>query len=296
MMRKLFTYFFLFIIIIQAGFSQSKDSVKFEFLPKGLVFLPLKAGIDEPRMGLLYYSATTNLKVDIGNSVDVFGFNFASSKERITVGAEFMAYAYVTSYLDSRMQIDAIDGFFGGNIVYSKANNTGRYVLRFRYIHNSAHLVDGHWSSGQPGDKGYQFPAAYGNNYGELLFVREQIFNFSFLRLYGGLSMSTGKNTGYKQLEKYLYKAGFEYSFLNLFGKAFGIDENIFCAANFDIKGIPKYIVNQNYLLGVKFGIWSGKGVVFYASYYNGGDVFSQYFNERVSRFGIGFMFDFFPN
>ena len=279
-------------LVIQSGFSQS-HKFNFGLMPEGLNFMPLKAGIDEPRMGLLYYSATSNLKVDIGNSVDVLGFNFPESKSRITVGADFMAYAYVTSYLAYRLQIDAVDGFFGGNIVYSKYLENGRFVTRFRYIHSSAHLVDGHWDNSANQWIDNQSPIAYGNNYGEFLFAREESIYHGFLRYYTGLSMSTGKKTGSRELKRFLYKGGFEYAMPNLFGKVFHKDENVFAAVNLDVKGIPEYIVNQNYMIGIKFGDWQGKGLVLYASYYNGGDVFNQYFNIRVSRFGIGFMFDF---
>ncbi len=304
-MRKYFTAILFCTLIYQIGYSQNNSSNQtnakskaakqtcFELFPSGLNFMPLKAGIDEARMGLLYYTATTNMKVDIGNSVDVFGFNFPESKSKITVGAEFMAYAYVTSYLAYRLQIDAVDGFFGGNVVYSKSLNNGRFVTRFRYIHSSAHLVDGHWDNSTDEWLDNQLPEAYGNNYGELLFAREEYLGISFLRYYAGLSMSTGKKTGERNLKRFLYKGGFEYSIPNLLGKVFDKDESIFVAVNFDVRGIPEYIVNQNYLLGIKFGDWQGKGLVFYASYYNGGDVFNQYFNYRVSRFGIGFMFDF---
>ncbi len=293
MIRNFLFTFLIVIAIIQTTKPQDKKSFEFDFLPKGLNFLPLKAGIDEPRMGLLYYTANSNLKVDIGNSVDVLGFNFPSSKSRVTVGADFMAYAYVTSYLAYRLQIDAVDGFFGGNVAYSKQLEGGRFVTRFRYIHSSAHLVDGHWDNTTGQWIGNESPMAYGNNYGELVFAKEDNYSWSFLRYYGGLSVSTGKKTGDRELKRILYKAGFEYSLPNLLGKVFDKDESLFLAVNFDVRGIPEYIINQNYLFGIKLGDWQGKGVIFYTSYYNGGDVFNQYFNKRVSRFGLGFMFDF---
>jgi hypothetical protein len=204
-----------------------------------------------------------------------------------------MAYAYVTSYLSYRLQIDAIDGFFGGNATYSKECENGRFITRFRYVHSSAHLVDGHWDVADQKWINNQSPNAYGNNYGEILFARENKLDECFLRYYAGASMSTGMKTGNEKLKKYLYKAGFEYALPNLFGTFFEKDENIFIAVNFDLRGIPKYVANQNYLLGMKFGTWQGKGISIYASYYNGGDVFNQYLNIRVSRFGIGFMLDF---
>jgi hypothetical protein len=287
----------LLFVSLFTGVGLSQDSLsafKFDFLPAGLNFMPLKAGIDEPRMGLLCYTANTNLKADIGNSVDVLGFNFPASKSRITVGADFMAYAYVTSYLAYRLQIDAIDGFFGGNATYSKDCENGRFVTRFRYVHNSAHFVDGHWDPVAQQWINKQSPNAFGNNYMELLLAREEnILCGSFLRYYAGAAFSTGMKTGEMKLKKNLYKAGFEYAVPDLFGTFWGKDENIFIAVNYDLRGIPKYVANQNYLLGLKFGSWQGKGVSIYASYYNGGDVFSQYIDVRVSRFGIGFMLDF---
>ncbi len=285
----------LCLIVIQvSGYSQNaKNDFDFEFLPAGLNFLPLKAGIDEPRMGLLYYSENSNLKVDIGNSIDLLGFNFKNSGTKITVGADFFAYAYVTSFLEYRLQIDAIDGFFGGNVAYSKSFSDSRIVGRLRYLHSSAHLVDGHWNSLQMQWIGNKYPTAYGNNYAEFLVAHELYPVHNYLRYYGGLSVSTGMKTKEKELKKYVYKAGLEYAYSNLFGKVFSKDENLFLAMNFDVRGIPVYTVNQNYLLGIKFGSWTGKGIVLYLSYYTGGDVFNQYFNERVTRYGLGFMFDF---
>ena len=286
---------FIFFLLCQVNIAQTKDSTNYHFifLPAGLNFMPLKAGIDEPRMGLLYYTGDKNMKVDIGNSVDVFAFDFPKSLSRITIGADFMAYALVTSYLQYRLQIDAIDGFFGGNIIYSKKHSGGRFVTRFRYLHSSGHLVDGHWNSETESWLNNQLPTAYGNNYADILLAEENVLSFGELRYYGGFTMSTGKNTGYKSLKKYLYKAGFELSYKNLLGKIFNRDENLFVAVNLDVKGIPEYVVNQNYMAGIKFGSWNNKGIVFYFSYYNGGDVFSQYFTQRVSRIGLGFMFDF---
>jgi len=294
-MRKLLFLLFLTTFMTQNSYSQTKNdsSFQFIFLPKGIDFMPLKAGVDEPRMGLLYYSATSDLKVDIGNAVDIFGFNFNTEKIKITVGAEFMAYAYVTSYLKYRLQIDALDGFFGGYLNYSKKYDCGKLYTRFRYIHNSSHLVDGHWDDSNHVWINNQEPVAYGNNYAELLFANEQNINSSKIRYYSGVAMSTGMQTKFKKLKKYMYKAGMEYSAPNLFGKFLNRDESLFIAVDLDIKGIPKYIVNQTYMFGVKFGNWNGKGVVIYTSYYNGGDVFNQYFTQRVSRFGVGFMFDF---
>ncbi|MGA7721882.1 MAG: hypothetical protein WCA84_11995 [Ignavibacteriaceae bacterium] len=293
-MKKILPVLLFMCLFTKIGISQdSLKAFKFEFLPAGINFMPLKAGIDEPRMGILYYTANSNLNLTIGNTMDVFGFNFPSSKSRITIGADFMADAYVTSYLAYRLQISTIDGYFGGNAVYSEQCENGRFVTRFRYIHSSSHLVDGDWDQTAEQWLNNQPPNPYGNNYGELLLARENILAGNFFRYYAGASYSTGMKTGEEKLKKELYKGGFEYAIPDLFGTCFEKDQNIFVAVNYDLRGIPKYTANQNYMLGLKFGSWQGKGVVFYTSYYNGGDVFNEYLDIRVSRFGIGVMFDF---
>lgn len=294
-MRKI-SFVILAVLLFSVPFySQSRDTsgTEFVFLPSGLNFMPLKAGIDEAKMGLLYFTASNNMKVDIGNSFDVFAFKFKESRSELSVGAEFMAYAYVTNFLQYRLQIDAVDGFFGGNVTYSKRMNDGRFITRFRYIHSSAHLVDGHWDAvngvWRYGDK----PTPYGNNYGEILLAREDKILSGSLMYYGGTAMSTGQNTGGRDLKRFTFKTGFEFQQENIIGKILGRSESLFAAVNLDFKGIPKYIVNQNYMAGIKLGKWDDKGIMFYISYYNGGDVFNQYFNRRVSRFGAGFFFDF---
>ncbi len=292
MRRTLIILFLLVAVNSSISFPQNLKKTKFVFLPPGLNFMPLRAGIDEARMGLLYYTANRNMKVDIGNSFDLLEFNL-SNQENITIGAEFMAYAYVTDYLQYRLQIDAIDGFFGGNIIYSREVNNGRWIGRFRYIHNSSHLVDGHWNSVTNKWINNIKPTAFGNNYADILLARELGFYKYAFRYYGGMSLSTGMDTKTKLLKRFSYKSGFEFAIKNFFGNFLNRNENIFFAVNVDLKGIPKYILNQHYVAGIKLGNWDGKGFSFYFSYYNGGDIFNQYFQTRISRFGIGFTFDF---
>src|ERR1035437_10019412 len=101
-----------------AGSASSDMSNSVVFFPPGLNFLPLRANNQEAKMGILYYPNTTNLKLDIGNTMDLIRFNLQDNKY-ITVGIEFMAYAYSVSFSQMRLQIGALDGFFGGNAVYT---------------------------------------------------------------------------------------------------------------------------------------------------------------------------------
>jgi hypothetical protein len=47
-------------------------------------------------------------------------------------------------------------------------------------------------------------------------------------------------------------------------------------------------------MAGIKFGDWDKKGIVLYTSYYSGRDMFSSYYDRRISKFGIGFSIDFY--
>ena len=292
MKRIIFPIFFL--LINTASYSQidSSQTLKFKFLPAGLIFNPLYANNIEARMGILYYTATSNLKVDIGNNVDLFKFSWPDSKINLSLGIEFMAYAYSTSYAGYRLQIDALDGFFGGHLSFSKKFETNKLLARFRIIHNSAHFVDGHYNTSTGMWLDGRGPIPYTEDFGELT-VEHEIPEDNFLiQYYGGVSYSTLVRP--LELKKYKTQLGAQISVKDLLGKVFDHDENIFIAHHFLLSGNPVYEGSNQTVLGIKFGSWFEKGVVFYLSYYNGRDVFSSYYNMRVSWFGIGFNVDFF--
>ncbi|MDX1699202.1 MAG: hypothetical protein R3250_01230, partial [Melioribacteraceae bacterium] len=135
----------LIIIISNTLISQETEENSIQLFSPGLHFLPFKANIQEARLGILYYPSNTNLKVDIGNNVDLVKITFPAYNSILSFSIEFMGYALSTSYGGNRLQIDALDGLFGGNVAFSKNYDNGRFISRFRIIHNSAHLVDGHY-------------------------------------------------------------------------------------------------------------------------------------------------------
>ena len=96
------------------------------------------------------------------------------------------------------------------------------------------------------------------------------------------------------EIEKWSGFIGFEFNFNSVFGKTFNKETNIFLANHTRYAGLPEYNISTNNMLGVKFGDWLSKGIVFYLSYYYGNNVFNEYFVERVSQFGIGFFVEFF--
>jgi len=272
------------------AFSQS--DYHFIFLPGGLNFMPLKANNQEARLGVLYYPSTTNLKVDIGNTVDLLSFESNDSQSRLAAGIEFMAYAFSKSYAGKRLQISAVDGFFGGNLSYSKQFDDTRLLARFRIIHNSAHLVDGSYDTDHDAWIDGREPIPFTKDFGEITIAHQIYFETAVLKYYGGLSYATLVRPD--ELKKYNFHVGFEVAAPNIFGKVFNNDANLFLAEHFFLDGTAKYTGSNQLMAGMKFGDWNKKGIVIYASYYTGRDMFSSYYDRKISKFGVGFSVDFF--
>ncbi|MCB9250514.1 MAG: hypothetical protein H6613_19225 [Ignavibacteriales bacterium] len=252
----------------------------------------MKANYDEARIGILYYPKNGNLKVDIGNNIDLFAFNFPLSKSRLTLSIEFMAYALSTSYEQKRLQIDALDGFFGGNVAFSKNYNDGKLISRFRIIHNSAHLVDGHYDDQKDEWMNNSRPIPFAKDFGELLLGYQFFTNFGNIRTYSAINYSTLIRPS--ELKKWNGFIGFEIATNKIISEIFNHETNLFLASQFTLEGNPEHQINYNNLAGIKFGEWNKKGIVFYLSYYYGSHPFSEYYYKRVSQFGIGFNVDFF--
>lgn len=287
-MKLLIRLFFILALVSFTG-AQQKDGL--EFLPSGLNFMPLKANHQEPRLGILYYTASTNLKVDIGNTVDLIAYYLNEGKVKFTSGIDFMAYAWSTSYAGNRLQIDALDGFFGGNISFSKITDDGKLLGRFRVIHNSAHLVDGHYSVSEGKWIDGRKPIPFTRDTGELTLAHQLIRSWYDLKYYGTIAYSTLVRPS--ELKKYSGNCGFELALTDFAGKFLDKNISIYFAHHFSIVGVPEYMGNNHSMLGVKFGDWNSKGLSFYISYFSGNNIFSEYYKDRIEKFGIGFFVDF---
>lgn len=289
MSLRLLTYIFVFSSL--AVYAQT-DNFEFTFIPSGLNIMPLKANMQEARIGVQYFPDNANLKVDIGNSIDLLGFSWQKEKVRLTFGIDFTAYALSTGFQGRRLQIDALDGFFGGNASLSKSFDKNLLQLRFRIIHNSAHMVDGHYDFVKNEWMDNTSPIPFTRDFGEL--TLSHIVNSSnyVLRYYTGAAYSTLIRPDF--LKKWSFSAGFELSSDKIFGNVFAKPTNLFLAYQIDFRGLPAYSGNNNLLAGIKFGTWSEKGIVLYLNYFAGNNYFSEYYYRKVEKLGIGFFIDFF--
>lgn len=290
---KLRKLILLILIYIVGPLSPAYSQIRFDFLPDGLNFLPLRANSQEAKIGVLYYPENANLKVDIGNTMDLLSFQFPESKSKLNFGIEFMAYASVIGYEQLRLQIDAVDGFFGGNATYTQPLDDNLLSFRFRFIHNSAHLVDGnYWVHPYPRDWTKPGgPIAFTRDFAELIAANNIHLQNYDLRYYGGAAFSLRIRPS--TLKRFSALAGFEIHSDKIIGKLFDKPVNVFLAHNINYAGLPDYTFTNQSQLGVKFGNWESKGILFYFSFYSGNNMFSEYFDERIDKVAFGFAVDF---
>lgn len=288
---KKFGFVFVFFLFIAVNNWAQEKNISFEFLPNGLNFVPLKANMQEAKIGVLFFPGNKNLKVDVGNNIDLLKINIVPENINLATGIEFMGYALSTNYKEYRLQIDALDGFFGGNITLKKTYKESELNIRLRIIHNSAHFVDGHYDFVKKALLGVDNSISFTKNFYELTIAHQLNKSFGYFKYYGGFSHSFFVRPA--EIKRLNFHAGIEFSLENLLGKIFNRNENIFIANHFTVSGFHEYVGSQQTMLGLKLGDWDAKGITLYASYYTGLNYFDAYYGERISKFGIGFYVDF---
>ncbi len=294
-MRAVFSLFVLFAgaarltAVEQAG--QDDAQPGFSFLPGPTLFPPLLAHYEEPRFGLRKEIATSKIKLDIGDAIDLVEFRpFHNGQERIRAGGDFFTYALTTSWQGHRLQVDAVDGLFGGHIVYRAPGGLEPLTLRVRILHLSAHFVDGHydpisgqWIDGRP-------PIPFTRDFGELTAAYTTQLDRLSLMAYSGLGYATLVRPA--DVRRFSSLHGVQLHSDGWPGPVFGKPCILYAADDFTLKGVPKYVGSNSLEIGAKFGEWTGYGVKLYMSYYSGLSIFSEYYNVRWDQWGLGFAFD----
>jgi hypothetical protein len=190
-----------------------------------------------------------------------------------------------------RLQIDAVDGFFGGHVLFTSANDISRWHLRLRILHVSAHFIDGHYDNATGQWKDGREPVPFTRDFGEIVASYSVKIRDITLMAYSGISYATLVRP--TDVQRIATLQGVELHSSELVGQALGRPVNIFIADNVSFIGVPSYVGTNNLEFGVKFGDWNSAGLRLYGSYYTGLDVFSQYYNVRRENWGLGFAFDF---
>ncbi len=259
------------------------------FIPDGLLFPPLAANPQEPRMGLRKEIGSSRMELDIGGILDILEFA-PSSGDRFRLGVSFFTYALTTSNQGLRLQVDAVDGFFGGHLTYRKSFKESSAFARLRILHVSAHFVDGHFDSGTNSWKDGIEPIPYTKDFGELLVAYSCPTGWTEAMVYAGVSYATLVRP--EEIRRVSGLLGLEIRTLDEDINALGKPLILYAAYNLSLSGIPAYIETNTLEAGMKFGRWSGSGIRVYASYHRGLEVFGQYFDSQRSYWGLGFTFD----
>jgi hypothetical protein len=267
------------------------DAAGFEFLPGAPIVPPLIANHQEPRVGVRIEIGTNRLKLDIGSSLDMLGYSFdGERKKQLRFGADFFTYALTTNFQDHRLQVDAVDGFFGGHIVYRTDEERSALVLRLRILHLSAHMVDGHFDNEAGTWRDGREPIPFTRDFGELLATYSFPAGAVSIMPYIGTSYATLVRPS--DMKRWGGLCGVEMNSGDAFGKVFGKPFELYLADNFTLAGIPAWVGTNIFEVGTKFGSWEGSGIRLYLNYASGMELFSQYYNVRNSKWGIGFAFD----
>ena len=268
----------------------SADS-RFTFLPGGVLVQPFAANYQEPRVGLRKQIGSSRLKLDIGSTLDLVEYAMSDEKsKRVRAGVDFFTYALSTSANGLRLQIDAVDGFFGGHVSYQARDDAAAFSLRLRLLHLSAHFIDGHFDLTTGTWKNGLAPIPFTKDFGELVGSYELLSSTACLKFYSGFGYATLIRP--TDIKRFSTIHGIELHTTNLPGTALGKPFSLFLADNLSLVGIPSVVGTNNLEMGTKFGEWSGSGVRLYVSYYSGLTVFSQYYNVREEEWGLGFTFD----
>jgi hypothetical protein len=277
------------ILLFQAPLLAQTWDVR--FLPESLLVPPFAAHYQEPRTGLRKEIATSRMKLDIGSTIDVVHIALSDDdRTRLSVGIDFFTYALTTSSEGLRLQVDAVDGFFGGHVAYRADFEHTSLALRLRLLHLSAHLIDGHYDIAQKAWKDGRDPIPFTKDFGEITAAYE--WGMGGLRWmgYGGLAYATLIRPA--GIERVSTLQGIQVRTGDMGGTAFGKPVTFYVADNLTLVGIPEYVGTNNVEMGVKFGRWDGRGVRLYVSYWSGLEVFSQYYDVRRNHWGAGFAYD----
>ena len=261
------------------------------FLPGRPLTLPLVASDEEPRAGLSKEAGTSRLVLTIGSAIDLLEVRCTpDTLTMLRAGADFFTYALSSSIAGHRLQIDAVDGFFGGHLLTSFPIGAAKAFLRLRILHRSAHFVDGHFDSGTNSWRGGREPIPFTKDYGELLGAVAWDLSPVRFMAYSALSYATLVRP--VEIRRVSSFHGLEMNTGDALGHFLGRPFSLFAACQLSLQGIPAYVGTGTLAGGIRLGAWDAAGIEILARYRSGLDMFGQYYNVRRSGWETGVCFD----
>lgn len=273
-MKKLILIVSLFSSII---FGQEEKSVLF---PGDLLIQPFAANTLEPKMGFLFQVGKNELRLDVGNSMDIY--RTESDGQLISIGADFFTYSLLRKQSDFHFPVDAIDYLFGLNFGYKVVKNNVEYGARLRLSHISAHFVDGHYNKDLGEWRDGLQPRVYSREFLELM----PYYKFNQLRVYAGITYLYHVDP--QDIGKDIYQVGFDYYAENFFNETF----TPFAGYDLRIVNLYDYELNHSFVTGIKWGKPNGRGLSLYFQYYSGKSIHGELFLKKVDYSAIGINLD----
>jgi hypothetical protein len=271
------------IILVIALAAASAHAGDLSFVPHGLLFRPLTANTFEPKVGFTVQSGENKLDLDIGNSIDLV--QYTTDSIAVSFGADFFTYTFLRGESNFHFPVDASDYLFGFNINVFKDHPTGTVAARLRLSHISAHFVDGHYDGTNQMWKDNENPHVYSREFLDFTLAVEPSLLKRNLRAYVGAMYLFHVDP--RGLSRWSATVGGEYH-----NEVTG-NINLYAAYQANYMNVIEASTRHDIQAGVKLGPWAGRGVKFFASYFNGYNIHGEYFDQKEKYTGFGMNIDF---
>ena len=275
--KILFQSLWLLLLFTSISFAQFEH----EYFPSDLNIQPFTANFLEPKAGFLFSLDSNKIRLDISKSRDIV--RWTDEDESISIGVDLFTFTRLRSTENFKFPVETIDYLFGVNAGYKKQLEGNReYGIRFRLSHISAHLVDGQYDSQAQEWREGREPFVFSKEFIELF----PYYRINTLRVYTGFTYIF--HIVPDDIKKFNLQLGFDY-FVTNFGND---DMTPFIAYDFKFAGNEKYVGNNIFSVGVKFGKWNKGGLSLYYTYISGKSVHGEFYDVNENYSAIGFNFE----
>jgi hypothetical protein len=280
-MIRIFSLAASFIVVLSNLLFSGVDSTGyiFSFSTSNLLYVPSRSNLFENRTGLLQDIASSRLRLDIAYSPDFLSLK--SKEDSYSLGADFHAFGLLFNESEKIiLQVDAIDAIFGGHISWKKDFGNYKLSYRFRVLHLSSHLVDGHYDSQKSEWRNNKFPIAFGREYIDLSACLD----------YQNFKFNAGSDFIFRQRPNVLTKINPEFSAEYHIHDLTGNESFFFISSTIKLSGVnsTRYL---NKTIEFGYSLNNERPLDLYLLFYSGLNYYGEYHSETLRYCGIGFNF-----
>ncbi len=277
----------IYAVLVAIGFAPPIIAQHPSFLhPEGrLLFPALLAHHVEARMGAVKLNGEDRLRLDIGNSVDVWDFSNEDGTTLAAVGADFFTWTSLRQDQDFHFPVDAVDYLFGINASLRTVVDDDMVAgARLRLSHISAHLADGSYDKTNGVWRDERQPIVYSREFLDLIAALEYR---DLLRVYAGGQFIYHVDPS--ELGSLGAQAGVEI----FYPEAFTQHIHLYIAYDFRTVDTHAVTAAHSMQLGVKIGSRRGRGVNLFLVAYHGKSQHGEFHDVLWSYWGPGVTVDF---